>query len=120
MLKYRLIHKYLAIDKPIKDVIHAISNSFGAFGKDISYSLLSSDDDLLVLKLHRQDKSQIFNPYITILINTEKKDIPTELEVVLYYKSKKGVFKGWFQKRKIQRMMANSLSEFKKRCEKWL
>lgn len=121
MAKYRLIHENLLIDKPVKDVTHAISNSFNAFSTDISYSLSSLDSQLFVLKLTHQAKFEIFDSYVTIVIRTTNQNpTQTELELIICYKSGESIFKAWFQKRKIRLALNTFLLDFKKRCEKWL
>lgn len=120
MIKYRLINKYLLIDKPVKDVTHAISNSFDAFASDISHKL-TLDGELFVLKLTHQAKFKILDSYVTIAIeSTNQNNTQTELELLFCYKSDESTFNAWFQKVKIQWKLNNFLLEFKKKCEKWL
>jgi hypothetical protein len=45
------MHEYLLIDKPAKDFVNAIANSFSAFAKDITHSISSVDKELFKLKL---------------------------------------------------------------------
>ena len=121
MAQYRLIHKYLLIDKPVEDVAIAIVNSFSAFADDITCSLSSIDRELFTLKLINQGKFRILDSYVTIIIGTiNQNHSQTELELLFSYKSDESIYKAWFQKRKIRWALNNFLSEFKKRCEKWL
>ena len=121
MAKYRLIHEYLLIDKPSEDVADTIANSFGAFTDDIAYSLSSLDKQLFALKLTSVGKFKMLDSYATIIIGTSNREhSQTELEFLVSYKSDETRYHAWFQINRIRWELNNFLSDFKKRCEKWL
>ncbi len=121
MANYRLIHEYLLIDKPSEDVADAIANSFEAFDDDIAYSLSSLDKQLFALKLTSIGKFKMLDSYATIMIRTSNREhSQTELELLISYKSHETSYHAYFQKRRIRWELNNFLSDFKKRCEKWL
>ena len=121
MPKYRLIHEYLLIDKPSEDVADAIAISFGAFADDIAYGLSSLDKELFELKLTPIGKFKMLDSYATIIIGTSNREhSQTELELLISYKSDETSYHAYFQKRRIRWELNNFLSDFKKRCEKWL
>ena len=121
MAKYRLIHEYLLIEKPVDDVCHVIANSFDAFADDIVYSLSSMDKKLFELKLTHQSKFKMLDSYVTIIIENHNREYSyTELELLISYQSHETRYHAWSQKRRIRWELNNFLSDFKKRCEKWL
>jgi len=121
MVKYRLIHKHLLINKPIKDVIHAITNSFNAFKSDIVCNLSSLDSELHMLRLTNQTKLKVLDLYVTIIINSRNENqTQTQLEFLVSYKSSENILRALIQKRKMRWVLNNFLLEFKIRCEKWL